>query len=851
MPSQEPLSVRQPMIKMDSAPILSHSKLEIAPHLAYEAQTPPPRNNNSNNNNNNNKPARSRGSWAIDITEAAAQARKTNPSNDSQLRQPRQAPPIAPLAPRDARPAEDLWDLAHFLRETGPSSSSSSSTARPTLNLTNTTGKPTRVNSTQKKLVKRVFRLSSSNSSSNDKIPPTGEHSSQKKSLADFKPANASQRVSKDGKRYLHIMVPEEANFELSGASSVNQSQTSTARVSRDGGQRTDATMSKTSHESAGNTRARPLQKHAERPDAEISNSDIRSTRLARNKDSSHNGVSSDGKHKPRLRGADAITSEERSRQSFDRSVSRESGTKHAMDARTPLSSNPTSNNTKPGPAPSKPLPTVPDADSPAAQGESNQFPKSSGFSRDGRRSAGVPVVSLNRSNSERSSNQGVRRTPYDATPRALSAMDTRNPVDNIIAKRHQQNLSVDSAANMGAFTVRNQTRTNQSGSASSRPTSSRGTSSNEMTGGRPSTQQERKEKARARKLRDLQRHRPSIDEVVERRTKGKANQRTTDGQHHRMCISPIMTTASISPQKGTKTHKKPPQLNLQQDLHASSLSHRLPLSRHTPHALSPIQSAPNEQRMSTDSLKPLASPLSFKDRTPPGFDHAHKHLALQDSQRDRRSYGDKNLPELIAPADTHRKSLLGDRGRSLPASPGLLYHLQNQSQGSVESQWATRLENLERENRLLEAALIAVLRTSGRMNHCPCGGSTFDQIPNLSDKQRGQSSKDSGVAPDQIPPEDRVAEPGQEATWLHPQSKTWANRYGKKFSTASSLVSAGGVSATSAAEEQTRKNGQTLSALDLYMASRAGQRDPMVNGGGAGIRSSTGTLPTATATEL
>ena len=824
--------MRQPMVKMNSAPILSNSKLEIAPHLAYEDQTPSSR--------NNNRAPRSRASWAIDVTEAAAQARHTNPPNASQHRQPRQAPPIAPLAPRDARPAEDLWDLAHFLRETGPTPSSSLSTARPIPNSTEAAGKSAAASSAQRKLVKRVFRLSSS-----DRILPAAQDLGQKKSLADFKPANASQRVSKDGKRYLHIMVPEEANAGISGTSSVNQSQTSTARVSRDGGQQTDTTMSKTSHESVGNAKTRPLKSHTENQDVAILNDDVRSTPRARKRDSYHNAIGSEGKNKPRLREIDAMTSEERSRKSFDRSVAKEPGTKHIMDPRTALSSNPTSN-TKPGPAPSKPLPTVPDMDRP-----SSQFPNSNGFPRDGRRSAGLSAVSLNRSNSERPSNQGVRRSPFDATPRTISAMDTRKPVDNVSAKRHQHNLSVDSAANMGAFTVRNQMGTSQLSPVSSRPTSSRVSSSSETTGGRPSTQQERKDKTRARKLRDLQRHRPSIDEVVETRPKGKADAHTTHGGRQQMSISPIMTIASISPRNGAKATRKPPQLNLQQDLHATSLSHQLPLSRHIPHALSPIQSAPCEERLSTDSLKPLASPLSFKDRTPPGFDHGHKHLALQDSQRKRRSFVDRNSTELVAPGDTHRKSFLGERGRSLPASPGLLYQLQSQNQGSLENQWVTRLENLERDNRLLEAALIAVLRTSGRMNHCPCGGSRFDQLPNLSSKRGIPSTKDSVVAPDQIPPGDHVADPGQEATWLHPQSNHSMNRYGKKLSTASSLVSAGGVSATSAAEEQARKNGQTLSALDLYMATRVGQREPMVNGGGAGTRSSTGTLPTATAAEI
>ena len=32
------------------------------------------------------------------------------------------------------------------------------------------------------------------------------------------------------------------------------------------------------------------------------------------------------------------------------------------------------------------------------------------------------------------------------------------------------------------------------------------------------------------------------------------------------------------------------------------------------------------------------------------------------------------------------------------------------------------RIEALERENRMLEAALMAVLRTGGALNGCPCG---------------------------------------------------------------------------------------------------------------------------------
>jgi len=39
----------------------------------------------------------------------------------------------------------------------------------------------------------------------------------------------------------------------------------------------------------------------------------------------------------------------------------------------------------------------------------------------------------------------------------------------------------------------------------------------------------------------------------------------------------------------------------------------------------------------------------------------------------------------------------------------------------SREVRIEARLEALERENKLLEAALMAVLKTSGTLNRCPC----------------------------------------------------------------------------------------------------------------------------------
>ena len=191
-----------------------------------------------------------------------------------------------------------------------------------------------------------------------------------------------------------------------------------------------------------------------------------------------------------------------------------------STDARAALSSHPTS--PRAGPAPSKPLPKIPDRSIPdfVARAREDAIRKAGLESahETETRSPGVVQAARQRASGERSPNQGLRRVGSEKIPKALLSDYAPMWTRDSIGKQAQipkgivrESVSpVRSHLKLLAEREKGDSPRNGSKASSSRPSiDSQGSS-------RPSLQQERRERVRARKLRDLhQKERPNIKEIM------------------------------------------------------------------------------------------------------------------------------------------------------------------------------------------------------------------------------------------------------------------------------------------------------------------------------------------------
>ena len=145
------------------------------------------------------------------------------------------------------------------------------------------------------------------------------------------------------------------------------------------------------------------------------------------------------------------------------------------------------------------------------------------------------------------------------------------------------------------------------------------------------------------------------------------------------------------------------------------------------------------------------------------------------------------------------------------------------QSEYDPQARLQARVDHLERENKLLEAALMAVLRTSGRLNGCPCGGTLRppndihaahnNAMAGSSGSKRTTGSQKSGVEGGKLDADVDRLDAAYRQSMISNGTSSWGDAepgaFGKR-------------------------------PLDLYMATRAGHRvsvDPPaeVNGKGDG----------------
>jgi hypothetical protein len=133
----------------------------------------------------------------------------------------------------------------------------------------------------------------------------------------------------------------------------------------------------------------------------------------------------------------------------------------------------------------------------------------------------------------------------------------------------------------------------------------------------------------------------------------------------------------------------------------------------------------------------------------------------------------------------------------------------------SKEERLEARLEALERENRLLEAALMAVLKTSGTLNRCPCG--ILKERSHTHSQSVGHLAASSSPALTPSSPHADAQQPKVQGTELKSvtEEDIDAIRAAILSSSASSTHTRGSMDS----------NGSGISALEVYLRTKIGVR--------------------------
>ncbi len=421
-------------------------------------------------------------------------------------------------------------------------------------------------------------------------------------------------------------------------------------------------------------------------------------------------------------------------------------------DAHAALSSNPTSS----GPAPSKPLPLLPASVIRARQLESQlRLINSSRTFYVAER-----PNSLNRAGSERSSNTGVRRTSRDGFAAALSSTNimapyvpaTKRSVRALADGYCQDSDAFDGHAPILSNILQPQPRITFT--RQNLPTMKLVEISAQTRG--LSALQQREEQTRARKLRHIHQRRPSLDKPVNRPREtirvlpGKtAVSPVLEASTSAGYVSEIISSTSVTE---TVTELLPSPVILvteQPPLQPPNISkskkpaHLADLLIYPPRT--PIN--PMTRNVSVHAPTPSTPPANFHRchrRVPSSMDSTLRPAPLEVTPPKRRNSDNvinqqSHSAALTTPDALHSKqdplatnsaafaanadveagaSAETPSSRSPPALPS-----GSHSMSSPIARLESRLDLLERENRLLEAALMAVLKTSGKLNRCPCGG--------------------------------------------------------------------------------------------------------------------------------
>ncbi|KAK5012354.1 hypothetical protein LTR60_004425, partial [Cryomyces antarcticus] len=246
-----------------------------------------------------------------------------------------------------------------------------------------------------------------------------------------------------------------------------------------------------------------------------------------------------------------------------------------------------------------------------------------------------------------------------------------------------------------------------------------------------------REENIRARKLRDLQRDRQNIDEVVQRPvetteasscdlaepvTLGVGRLRpppleirtTTEDDKTgytpvtgQTSLSPVTLVAEGAPVVRAKHVKKPAALMLGDTRSTRPCA----VAICQPQTPSPPPSPTTTAPASSSNYQPVGTPTpatAFSTIYPPAAPPHQKPLPIPEP---------KSLASKVPIPQQQRPPSSAQQRTSISPS--------SYTSASKEARLEARLEALERQNKLLEAALMAVLKTGGALNRCPCLGSS------------------------------------------------------------------------------------------------------------------------------
>lgn len=300
-----------------------------------------------------------------------------------------------------------------------------------------------------------------------------------------------------------------------------------------------------------------------------------------------------------------------------------------------------------------------------------------------------------------------------------------------------------------------------------------------------------REQKVRARKLREVQQAREKLENknhadleevTTTKLTKTRARTNQTNYENaasrfsqltisdecstpqmpppppHTNEVIPIMVVAEQvpTPLKARPSKKqKPARLNLR-DANQISRSSTIAVRSESP-TLSPSIRTGITQISASPQIEPAqvstsSSSQPSPDNTSPTVANLHT-ISMRRAKSAREPACQTHIPGSIlntafpAPPSSFQRISIASRDRCTTSV----------SKGSrPESRLESRIEALERENRLFEAALMAVLRTSGTLNGCPCyvlsktGGAAKERGRKDGDWERGRTrervQRDPGV---------------------------------------------------------------------------------------------------------
>ena len=529
------------------------------------------------------------------------------------------------------------------------------------------------------------------------------------------------------------------------------------------------------------------------------------------------------------------------------------------IGAHAALSSNPVGTTS----APLKPLPSLPNVGfMPSTQDKFNDLQKMATDSEDNEYYYDASPNQIG--GAERASNQGVRRTSHEQFTKALFApIDRGNDLRSLHAmssylRRGDSNASYQEIPESSGLEDVDPPSRDEKSSATAFPNYSRPSALRDDRHRRASIQRDRNELVRARKLRDLQRGRYSVDENGESLSRpstrgslpgsrpGSRNmlRENATGRQSRLEPSPDITEEGdttlhgpsaptddvilpdqwprpndkyvemhqsdatqlsgqeqIKPGHAAQSHISRPQQLTETD--ASEARTDLGPKKKFKHTLSPntheqdIHHSHNRYRDVSDTLPTIISATTEKFPTPSDesptkpestsrAEGPHTHPDVLSESRTREPTNEP-LPRTGPKSPTtSTKSNKSAKEPRTSKTPSQLF--------DPHARLQARVELLERENKLLEAALMAVLKTNGKLNGCPCGGTL---------KSPGEGGR----------PQSNAAKPVRAG-----RQEYEGERLDVKH-VRNSVVS----NATSAWSDESAVAGRR--PLDLYMATRAGHR--------------------------